>query len=403
MTRSLFVCLMVIGCSGGEVVDGGTSGGASAGGNSAGGGSSAGGGVTAGGSTAGGSTAGGASAGGGSAGGSAVAGVPYVYVGAGNTIYIYRLEPGDGGMTARGQVPAGNGASFLAVHPSKRWLYAVNENSSEVAAFAVDAGTGGLTFINRVSSFGAGPAHLSVHPAGRYLLVSNYGSGDIATVPILANGGLSAAATSNPRPGANAHQIIADASGANVYVPCLGSNRVAQYDFDGGLTAKSPPSYSTAADAGPRHLDLHPNGRWAYLINEKDLTMSALDISAGRLTHKQTLRTVPGGFNSGSTAEVFVHPAGHSVYGSNRGHDSIVHFSLDANGLMTLVGHAPTGGNTPRSFGLSPDGRLLLVANQGSNSIVAMRVDPTNGALTSLGPVATLPSGPAYVGVVALP
>ncbi len=383
------------------------SGGGAAGGNAAAGGAATAGGAgsTAGGgsagSSAGGSTAGGSA--GGSAGGATPPGTPYVYVGAGNTIHIFRLELSDGGMTPRGQISAGNGSSFLAVHPSKRWLYAVNEGSSQVAAFAIDAGTGGLTFVNRVSSFGSGPAHLSVHPSGRWVLVSNYGSGDVATVPILDGGALSATATSNPNAGMNAHQIIADPSGANVYVPCLGVNRVVQYDFDGGLTPKAPGFYTTASGAGPRHIDLHPNGRWAYLINETDRTMSALDVSNGRLTHKQTLSTVPAGVNTGSTAEVFVHPAGHSVYGSNRGHNSIVHFRLDANGMMTLVGHTSTGGMIPRSFGLSPDGTLLLVANQTSNTIVAMRVDPATGALTSLGPVASLPANPSYVGVVLLP
>src|SRR5262249_3161756 len=121
------------------------------------------------------------------------------------------------------------------------------------------------------------------------------------------------------------------------------------------------------------------------------------------LSYKQTLSTVPAGFTTGSTAEGVVHPAGHSVYGSNRGHDSIVHFSLDANGMMTLVRTTSPGGLTPRSFCGSQDGRLLLVANQAGNNVVAMRIDPATGVLTSLGAVATVPGGPEYVGIVQLP
>jgi hypothetical protein len=181
---------MVIGCSPPQVADGGTAGGGmlgptGTGGGSAGGTSGASGGGTSGGPTAGGGSAGGSSAGGSSAGGSAATGVPYAYVGSGGNIYIFRLEPSDGGLTPRGQIAAGNGSSFLAVHPSKRWLYAVNEGSSQVASFAIDAGTGGLTFINRVSSFGMGPAHLSVHPSGQYVLVSHYGNGAVAVPAVI--------------------------------------------------------------------------------------------------------------------------------------------------------------------------------------------------------------------------
>ncbi|MBK7863708.1 MAG: lactonase family protein [Archangiaceae bacterium] len=391
-------------------------GGAAAGGSSVGGGTAAGGGASAGGSGAGGGTAGGGAmaggsggagggAGGGASGGSAggVAGRQFAYVGSGNgNIYVFKVEPADAGVSARGLVSAGVNPSFLAVHPSKRYLYAVNESSAgAVSAFAIDQASGALTFINRTTGVGNGPAHLSVDPTGRYVMVANYGGGTVSVVPIL-DGGAVGPVTSPRSPGMNAHQIISDRSGRNVFVPCLGSDLVAQYDFDGGLTPKSPASYSTASGAGPRHLDLHPNGQWAYLINETDRTLSALQVTDGKLTHRQTLSTVPAGFSSGSTAEVFVHPAGHSVYGSNRGHDSIVHFHLDG-GLMTWGGTTSTGGSMPRSFGLSPDGRLLLVANQSSNTLVAMRIDPVTGALTSLGPVASVPGGPAYVGIVELP
>jgi 6-phosphogluconolactonase len=323
-------------------------------------------------------------------------------VGAGDNIYLFKLEPTDAGLSPRGSIAAGSGSSFLAVHPTKRWLYAVNENGDAVASFAIDAGTGGLTFLNRVSNVGSGPAHLSVDPTGRFVMVANYGGGTVSILPIL-DGGTVGPVSDSKAPGMNAHMIIADPNGTNVYVPCLGSDLVAQYDFDGGLTAKTPASYATAAGAGPRHIDLHPNGRWAYLINEVDRTMSALDVNAGKLTHKQTLSTVPAGVTTGTCAEVFVHPAGRSVYGSNRGHNSIVHFRLDANGMMTLVGYTSTSGSTPRSFGLSPDGRLLLVANQDSNNVAAMRIDPTTDALTSLGIVATLPFPPEFVGIVNLP
>ncbi len=388
---------MAGGSGGGSSVGGG-----SPGGGDAGGGSSLGGG--AGGSGGSGGAAGGSSGGSGGTGGGAVQGRPFVYVGSGNNIFVYSLEA-DGGLTQRATTAAGNGSSFLAVHPSKQWLYVVNEGSSQVAAFAIDGGTGGLHFINRVSSQGNGPAHVSVHPSGRFVMVANFGGGSVTVYPVT-DGGALGTPTDTDAPAAEAHQIIADSAGTSVYVPCRGGQRVAQYDFSdaGVLTPKSPPSLGADAGAGPRHMDFHPNGRWAYLINEQALTMSALDVAPdGRLSYKQTLSTVPAGASGGSTAEVFVHPAGHSVYGSNRTpHNTIVHYRLDANGMMTLVGQTPNGGSA-RSFALHPDGTLLLAANQGAGTIVALRVDPVTGALTSLGPVATGLGNPAYVGFVFLP
>src|SRR6185295_6984706 len=127
--------------------------------------------------------------------------------------------------------------------------------------------------------------------------VANYNGGTVAVLPIR-DGGTLGNFTDLESPGMNAHEIITDRSGTNAYVPCLGSNYVAQYDFDGGLTLKGPPSYlGTDAGAGPRHIDLHPNGQWAYLIDETSRTLSALAVTNGRLTHKQTLSTVPAGWN----------------------------------------------------------------------------------------------------------
>ncbi len=111
--------------------------------------------------------------------------------------------------------------------------------------------------------------------------------------------------------------------------------------------------------AGPRHLAFHPGGRYAYLVNELDSTVAALTYDgAGRFEHLQTVRTLPDGFAGASTcADIQVSPSGTHVYASNRGHDSIVAFRVDAaSGVLHCVGHAPTLGRTPRSFGLSPRG-----------------------------------------------
>ncbi|MBS1152321.1 MAG: pgl 2, partial [Myxococcaceae bacterium] len=150
----------------------------------------------------------------------------------------------------------------------------------------------------------------------------------------------------------------------------------------------------------------HPGGQFAYLINELSSTLQALafDSGTGRLSPLQQVSTLPAGFSgANTTAEVFVHPNGRFVYGSNRGHNSIVAFSInETTGLMTLIGHTPTGGATPRSFAIDPGGTVLLAANQGSGTVTSFRVNVDAGTLTSLGQSKAVNS-PAFVGIVYLP
>ncbi len=423
-------------CSGGAEGTGGGAGGGSAGragGGVAGGsgGGSGGSGGTGGGGVAGGSGGGGAaggSGGGGTAGGggggaaggvgggtqdAGVPGVPFVYVGSGNgAITVYKLDRGTGALTTQGAVDGGANPSFLAIDPGKRFLYAVNEGgapgSSFIAAFEINRGTGLLQPINRQSSQGSGPAHVSVDQTGRWVFAANYGGGTVAVLPVGVDGGLGVA-TDTKAAGMNAHQIQTDPSNRYVFVPCLGVNRVVQYLFNadaGTLSANATPFFGTDGGAGPRHLALHPDGKFAYLINETNSTLQALafDAATGRLSGLQTVSTLPAGFTGNNTcAEVFVHPNGRFVFGSNRGDDSIVTFSVNqTTGLLTLIGHTKTGGTMPRNFAVDPAGTVLLAANQTSGTIVSFRIDVDAGTLTNLGQSKAVNS-PAFVGIVELP
>ena len=402
------------GASGAGGGAGGTGGGVGAGGGAGGTGGGAGGtgggaGGTGGG--AGGTGGGGVGTGGGSGGG-APTGTPYVYVGSGNgLVSIYTLNLATGALADAGFVNAGPNPSFLAVDPQKRNLYAVNEGgggNSAIAAFKLNPANGQLTFVNSQPSQGNGPAHVSVDQTGRWVMAANYGGGTVAIFPARPDGGIGAPSDTDAT-GPNAHLILTDPSNKYVVVPTLGNDRVVQYLFDsdaGTLTNNAVPFMATDAGAGPRHLAFHPSGKFAYLINEKSSTLQALafDGTTGRLTSLQQLSTLPAGFaGNNTTAEVFVHPNGRFVYGSNRGHDSIVAFSLNqTTGMMTLVGHTLTGGSTPRSFGIDPGGTILLAANQSSGTVTSFRIDVDAGTLSSLGQTKNVNS-PAYVGVVYLP
>jgi len=343
-------------------------------------------------------------------------GVPFVYVGGFRPeISIFRLDAATGALTPAGSADGGKDPAFLAWEPRGRFLFAVNAvPEGRVVAFAVDQKTGALARLNDASSAGVGPAHLSVDPSGRWLMVANYADtkpGTIAVLPIDAGGHLGAAVyTHDFGPGTMPHSIRADHSGRFVFVPCKGGPYVAEFALDqssGQLTAGTPERVAAAPKAGPRHLDFHPGGKFAYVINELALTMAAYRLDGGQLTEIQTLSTLPAGLTPAkdfSGADVHVHPSGKWLYGSTRGHNSIVIYAIDATtGKLTLVGHETRTIDKPRNFHLDPSGKLLLVANQNAGTVTVFRIDQATGKLEPLGAPTPVGAKPSFVGVLMLP
>jgi 6-phosphogluconolactonase len=325
-------------------------------------------------------------------------------------IDVYSVDPSSGALTPKGNAASfGSSPSFLAVNPTATNLYAPDENATgRVGAYAIDHATGALTFLNSVSSTGNGPAFVGVYATGAHVFVANYGDGTVAVLPVQAGGKLGAA-TDSQNVGANAHMIVADPSGQFVFVPCKGADYVAQFHFDatmGKLTANATAHLATPAGSGPRHIAFHPTGKLAYLISETSSTMTALslDTTNGTLSIIETKSTLPAGFTGTNTgAEVWVHPSGRFVYGSNRGDDSIVVFSIDQmTGKMTLVAHTKTGGTTPRDFTIDPTGAFLYAANQGSGTVVPFKIDANAGTLTPTATSINVASA-SFIGVVRFP
>jgi 6-phosphogluconolactonase len=350
------------------------------------------------------------------------AGKMWVYVGTytdskskSKGIYRFELDPAAGKLTD-GQVAAEIvNPSFLAVAPGRRFLYAVGEVASFqgkpgglVSAFALDPKTGNLTALNQQSSGGAGPCHLVVDRLGKHVLAANYGGGNASVLAVGPDGrlGQSTAFVQHMGMGSNpkrqktphAHSINLDAANRFAFVADLGLDGIFVYRYDpekGTLTPNQPGSVALAPGSGPRHFAFHPSGRYAYVINEMGNTVTAMkyDPQGGILTKVQTVSTLPPGFKGNSdTAEVQVHPSGKFVYGSNRGHDSIVAYRVNPDtGELTYVGNQGTDIKTPRNFGIDPSGKFLIVANQDSASLVVFRIDPETGALKPTGHKVAVP------------
>jgi len=338
---------------------------------------------------------------------------PFVYVsGYDNLVSCFVLDMATGALKPSSTSDGGKNPTYLAWHPSRKYMYAVNElGQGSVTAFAINPQDGALTKINDAPSNGRGPCHVSVHPNGKWVFVANYSSGTIGVLPVKADGGVGEPKVKET-PGKNAHMIFADPTGRFVFVPCLGSNYVAQFTFDpttGELKPNDPPVVPTAPGAGPRHLALHPNGRCAYLINELDCTITsfAYDAASGKLSNPKTLPTLPAGveLKGNSGAHVLVSPNGKFVYASNREHDSIAIYAADPeSGQLKLVGHENGGGDikVPRDFTLDPSGKFLLVANQKAGTVTAFRCSAERGTLEKLDTI-KVPPGPAFVGVMVVP
>jgi 6-phosphogluconolactonase len=299
--------------------------------------------------------------------------------------------------------------SFLAIHPSNHYLYAVGEmqryggkSSGAVTAFSLDPASGELKRLNQKPSGGAGPCHVVVDRQGKNVLLANYSGGSAAVLRIEDDGRLGertgfsqhSGKSVDPRrqEGPHAHSINLDAANRFAFVADLGLDQVLIYRFDadkGTLQKNEPPSVKIEPKSGPRHFAFHPSGRFAYTNNEMANTVTAMsyDPEKGELTQIQTISTLPDGYNKTSyTAEVQVHPSGKFLYCSNRGHNSIAVFTIDEKtGRLTAAGHQAENIKTPRNFGIDPTGKFVLVANQDGDSILVFRVDGQTGALQGTG------------------
>lgn len=331
-------------------------------------------------------------------------------------IYLYRLDLGDGSLKQAGTTEGVVNPSYLTIDRVRRRLYAVNEvdeyegvKGGAVSAFEIEPKSGALRLINRRSSKGGSPCYVTAADSGRFVLVANYMGGNVAVLPVSGDGSLGEATQvvqfkgSGPnrerQEAPHAHSVLLDPANEFAYACDLGTDRVMAYRFvrgSGRLTPAEQASVSLKPGAGPRHMDFTPNGRFAYVLNELDATITVFERfrATGALKVLETIPTLPADFKGQNTsADIHVAPGGNFLYCSNRGHDSVAAFRIDpATGRLTLIGHTPTGGKTPRNFVIDPTGAFLLAANQNSDSVVTFHIDPRTGALRPTGHGAEVPA-----------
>ena len=341
-------------------------------------------------------------------------------------IYLFRLQTENLDVSQNiTLVPLGIAAetpnpSFFELDLKRRRLFTVNElNEFEgkpggaVSAFSIDPKTGLLTLINQRPSMGTGPCHIVLDKENRNVLVANYGGGSVAVLPVHADGTLGAASDvvqhtgrsvdPDRQKGPHAHCVTLDRANRFAFVCDLGLDKILAYRFDavqGKLMPNAPPFTPVKPGSGPRHMVFRPDGRFAYVANELTSTIGvfAYDANAGALMPVQTVSTLPQHFDgANSAAEIDVHPSGKWVYVSNRGHNSVVLFTVDPEkGTLTYVEEQGTGGSKPRHFGIEPSAKHLAIGNQDSDTVLVCRIDAGNGRLKPSGVFASVPA-PACV------
>ena len=325
--------------------------------------------------------------------------------GKGEGIGVYGVDPASGEWTQMQLVKDVVNPSWLTLDRQRRYLYAAHGDGSEATAFAIDKASGRLTLLNKQATNGRNGVRLAIDASNRFAVLANYSTGTVAVLPINADGSLGALTDlvmleGKPGPhrteqaSAHPHDVVFDPRGRFIVVPDKGLDATFVYRLDaasGKLVAADPPSVASRPGAGPRHVDFHPSKPYLYQINELDSTITTFqfDTQRGELMPLQTITTLPSSFTGYSTtSEIAVAPSGKFVYGSNRGHDSIVIFAVDdATGVLSSVGWESTQGKVPRFFALDPSGTFLYAANQNSDTIVAFRVDASTGTLKPTGQV----------------
>jgi 6-phosphogluconolactonase len=322
-------------------------------------------------------------------------------------IQAYRFDDSAAAFTVCGSCSGIANPTFLVVHPNRRWLYTVSETTQAangtvgaVWALRLEAEPFSLQPINHQSSRGDSPCHLKLDNTGRWLIVCNYTTGSAGVLPIQADGSLGdltdfvqhhghtppkpQGAGTPPKPqgaggpnaerqaGPHAHSAMVTADNRFVVIADLGLDQLVIYRFD-AQAGKLHPHSQTAArpGAGPRHMVFHPAGQILYVANELDNTAAAYDYDAagGILRERQTADLLPPGAPESTAADIHLSASGNRLYASNRGHNSIAVFEVDAAGDLARLGVLSCGGNWPRNFALAPSGRYMLVANQYSDAV----------------------------------
>ena len=314
------------------------------------------------------------------------AGGTFVYVGlSSGEVATLRLDPTTGAMQRRGAVAVGRSPSSLVRSLERERLVAVDEATGQAVALSFNPKTGALALAGR-GAMGAQPTGATVDGTGKYVLAAHRGSGRVSVLALRPDGGLESIDTFAA--GAGASAVALHPANKVAFVTNFRAGTVSQFTFNTGtgmLTPKAGPPLTLPAGSGPTRIACHPSGHWVYLLDETSDSISVHvfddDLKALSALSAQIVSTLPEGYPRAKSrpGDLTLGRGGRFLYATNRGHDSVVTFAVDAGGTLALVGHEPAGGRGPGALAVDPSGAYLIVANEGSKSLSVFSLDPTTG------------------------
>ncbi|WP_374165648.1 lactonase family protein [Arcticibacter sp. MXS-1] len=327
----------------------------------------------------------------------------YTNKGTSEGIYVYEFDCQSGKSTYKNKVTGVSDPSYLAISKDSKFLYAVNEGEAAVSAFSFDKQSGAITFLNKKPSKGGAPCYIVTDQSQRHVIVGNYSGGNLSVFPIKEDGSIGDAIQTiqhkgsgvdkERQEGPHVHSTVFSPDQKYVFVSDLGTDQISSYKFNPSSAAQplspaSPAYTEVPKGSGPRHLDFHPSGKFAYSIQEMSGNVSVFQYQQGQLKLIQNISMLDPGFKGKTgAADVHVSPDGKFLYTSNRGDaNDIAVFSINpSNGKLSLKGRSSTLGKGPRNFAIDPTGNYLLAGNHNSDYIVVFKRNKTTGLLADTG------------------
>jgi 6-phosphogluconolactonase len=313
-------------------------------------------------------------------------------------IYLCEFDSETGEIALKQTFPGIDNPNFLKISTDKKYLYAVNRapkeiepNSGYVSAYEIEK-NGTLHFLNKQLSHGADPCYVDVSPDGKFVALANYGGGSTALYPVADKGSLLAASSIIVNKGSSvdksrqakpyAHSIRFSPFENRIFSADLGTDQLNIYELEGDKLVQNGQKFvKLDAGAGPRHIEFYSDGNFIYVISELNSTITTFKRNGDNWAKFQVISTLPADFKGASyCADIHISADGKYLYGSNRGHNSIAVFEINAETKkLESLGFVPVEGDWPRNFSLSPNGDFLLVANQKSGNITVFKINKSNG------------------------
>ncbi|WP_294304223.1 lactonase family protein [uncultured Chryseobacterium sp.] len=320
-------------------------------------------------------------------------------------LYVYELDTLSGKLSKVTSFTGMLNPSFLTVSPNGKYVFACTEsktkNGGSVSSFAFDPEKKSLTLISRQKSGGENPVYLTVHQNGKWLVNGNYTKGSVSVYPVSENGQIQpyvqnfqfseGSVNQDRQQQAHIHATVFSPDSNYLFLPDLGADKIRAYLFESEnsqpLQTADIPFTSTVPGSGPRHLIFHPNGKFAYCIEEMGGAVSVYSYENGKLNNLQRIHTHSEKYKDDfESSDIHISPDGRFLYASNRGNENnIAIFSILDDGTLKTVGYQSTKGKHPRVFNLDPDGKFLMATNAGTGTVAVFRRNPETGLLKKVG------------------